>query len=118
MREKAQRIEELTEIFIGTELNNLYSCKCLSNPLKILRKQILYVRDGLVVFFLNHLKFFFGDTLAGSYTFTYFHNQFAVLIASALLFLYLIEILEKILYQIYQMELFFFYQLVIQLTAL
>ena len=51
MREKAQRIEELTEIFIGTELNNLYSCKCLSNPLKILRKQILYVRDGLVVFF-------------------------------------------------------------------
>ena len=115
MREKAQRIEELTEILIGTELNNLYSCECLSYPLKILREQILYVCDGLVVFFLNLFKFFFGDTLAGSYTFTNFHNQFAVLIASTLLFLYLIEILEKILYQT---ELFFLYQLVIQLTSL
>lgn len=115
MREKAQRIEELTEILIGAELNNLYSCECLSYPLKILREQILYVCDGLVVFFLNLFKFFFGDPLAGSYTLTNFYNQFAVLIASALLFLYLIEILEKILYQT---ELFFFYQLIIQLTAL
>ena len=115
MREKAQRVEELTIILVGTKLDNLYSRKCTPHPLKILREHILYVCYGLVVFFLNLLKFRFRNAFAGSYAFADLFYQPTILFAGTFFFLYLIEILEKILNQT---EFLFFNQLVIKLTAL